>query len=108
MEANLTFIDLFAGAGGLSLGFQRAGFAPLAAYEIWDLAVRSYRLNLGDHIHKASIDAELDAPAATVIVGGPPCQGFSSAGMRRPADARNTLVGEFSRLIARLKPKAFV
>ena len=108
METNLTFVDLFAGAGGLSLGFRHAGFKALAAYDNWNPAVRSYRLNLGDHIHKAPINAELDVPAATVIVGGPPCQGFSSAGMRRPADARNTLVGEFSRLIARLRPGAFV
>ncbi len=108
VQPNLTFIDLFAGAGGISLGFQRAGFRPLAAYENWEPAVRSYRLNHGDHVHQVSIDAELDAPAARVVVGGPPCQGFSSAGMRRPGDARNTLVGEFGRLIARLKPDAFV
>lgn len=108
MQLNLTFIDLFAGAGGISLGFRRAGFTPLAAYENWEPAVRSYRLNHGDHIHQVSINAELDAPSARVIVGGPPCQGFSSAGMRRPNDARNTLVGEFGRLIARLKPDAFV
>jgi DNA (cytosine-5)-methyltransferase 1 len=108
VKSELTFVDLFAGAGGLGLGFQRAGFTSLAAYENWEPAVQSYRLNLGDHIHKVSINAELDAPAATVITGGPPCQGFSSAGMRQSDDARNTLVGEFSRLIARLKPKAFV
>src|SRR5207245_10284733 len=108
MELNLTFVDLFAGAGGLSLGFQRAGFVPLAAYENWDPAIRTYRLNLGEHIHKISINAELDAPSSTIVVGGPPCQGFSSAGMRRPGDARNTLIGEFSRLISRLRPKAFV
>jgi DNA (cytosine-5)-methyltransferase 1 len=108
VNSALTFIDLFAGAGGLGLGFQRAGFTALAAYDSWESAVQSYRLNLGDHIHKVSINAEIDAPTVTVVTGGPPCQGFSSAGMRRPDDARNTLVGEFSRLIARLKPRAFV
>lgn len=108
LGAKLTFIDLFAGAGGMGLGFTRAGFVPLAAYDNWDPAVRSYGLNLGQHIHKTPINAELEAPEATVIVGGPPCQGFSTAGLRRPGDARNTLVGEFSRLIARLKPSAFV
>lgn len=108
VNCELTFIDLFAGTGGLGLGFKRAGFTPLAAYDNWEPAVQSYRLNLGDPIHKIPIDAEIDAPAAAVITGGPPCQGFSSAGMRRPNDARNTLVGEFSRLIARLKPRAFV
>jgi DNA (cytosine-5)-methyltransferase 1 len=108
VNSDLTFIDLFAGAGGLSLGFRRAGFIPVAAYENWDPAIHTYRLNLDEHIHKVSINAELDALSSTVVVGGPPCQGFSSAGMRRPDDARNTLVGEFSRLIARLRPKAFV
>src|SRR2546428_596605 len=82
------------------LGFQRAGFMPVAAYDNWDPAVETYRVNFGNHIHAQSINAEIDALPATVIVGGPPCQGFSSAGMRRPDDARNTLVGEFSRLIA--------
>lgn len=104
----LTFVDLFAGAGGLSLGFSSSGFLPLAAYESWEPAVHTYRLNLGDHVRKTWINAEIDAPSATVITGGPPCQGFSSAGMRRPGDARNTLVGEFSRLVARLKPAAVV
>jgi len=108
VNPNSTFIDLFAGAGGLSLGFQRAGFVPRAAYENWEPAIQTYQLNLGEHLHKVSINSELDVPPSTVVVGGPPCQGFSSAGVRRPDDARNTLVGEFSRLIARLRPTAFV
>lgn len=108
MATRFTFIDLFAGAGGMSLGFQRAGFAPLAAFDNWTPAVRSYALNLGAHVHKLAINAELETPEATIVAGGPPCQGFSTAGLRQPADARNTLVGEFGRLVARLKPSAFV
>ncbi len=92
----------------MSLGFLRAGFVPLAALDHWEPAVQSYRANLGDHVHRVSINGEINVPCPTVVVGGPPCQGFSSAGMRRPGDARNTLVGEFSRLVARLKPEAFV
>lgn len=92
----------------MSLGFQKAGFTPLAAYDSWDAAVETYRLNHGDHIRKVLINAEIEAPQPTVVIGGPPCQGFSSAGMRNPNDARNTLVGEFARLVARLKPAAFV
>ena len=103
-----TFIDLFCGAGGLSLGFSRAGFKPLAAFDSWAPAAETYRANLGDHVQRVSVTQNLDLPEASVMVGGPPCQGFSSAGMRRADDHRNTLVGEFSRLIARMRPAAFV
>lgn len=103
-----SIIDLFCGAGGLSLGFVRAGFHPLAAFDNWEPAVETYRANLGDHIQRVAISRNLDVACPTVIVGGPPCQGFSSAGMRRATDARNSLVGEFSRLIARVRPAAFV
>ncbi len=101
-------IDLFCGAGGLSLGFIRAGFQSLVAFDNWQPAVETYRANLGDHVQRVAITRDLDIPCPTVIVGGPPCQGFSSAGMRRADDARNSLVGEFSRLIARVRPAAFV
>ena len=107
-DCHFTVADLFAGAGGLSLGFKRAGFDVLAAYDNWAPAVETYRLNLGSHIHLADITASLDIPWTTVIVGGPPCQGFSSAGMRRGDDQRNSLVSEFSKLVARTKPLAFV
>jgi DNA (cytosine-5)-methyltransferase 1 len=90
-------VDLFAGAGGMSLGFRQAGFDIVAAYENWEPAVMTYRLKFGEHMHKAFITAELDVPDATVFIGGPPCQGFSSAGMRRSDDRRNTLIGEYSR-----------
>ncbi len=101
-------IDLFCGAGGLSLGFLRAGFRSQAAFDHWQPAVETYRANLGDHVRRVAITRDLDISCPTVIVGGPPCQGFSSAGMRRANDARNSLVGEFSRLIARVRPAAFV
>ena len=103
-----TVIDLFCGAGGLSLGFLRAGFKTLAAFDSWAPAVETYRANLSDHVQRVGVTQDLDLPEVSVIVGGPPCQGFSSAGMRRADDHRNTLVGEFSRLIARARPTAFV
>lgn len=108
MAETLTLLDLFAGAGGMSLGFQRAGFSTRAAYDNWDPAVSTYRKNLSEHVHRVSITSDLDVPDTTVIVGGPPCQGFSSAGMRRGDDERNTLVGEYARLVARVRPVAFV
>ncbi|MBC7817159.1 MAG: DNA cytosine methyltransferase [Planctomycetaceae bacterium] len=76
-------IDLFCGAGGLSLGFVRAGFQPQAAFDHWQPAVETYRANLGDHVQRVAITRDLDISCPTVIAGGPPCQGFSSAGSRR-------------------------
>jgi DNA (cytosine-5)-methyltransferase 1 len=108
MDRKPTIVDLFAGAGGLSLGLRNSGFDLLAAYESWDPAIATYRINIGEHIHKRFISPETEVPFADVIVGGPPCQGFSSAGPRRQEDSRNTLVGEFARLIAEVRPPAFI
>jgi DNA (cytosine-5)-methyltransferase 1 len=105
---NLKLIDLFAGAGGMSLGFKRAGFSIEAAFDNWAPAVRTYRLNLGDHIEQRNINSDLNISTPDVIVGGPPCQGFSSAGLRHAEDERNSLIREYALLIARVKPRAFV
>jgi len=104
----ITVVDLFSGIGGLSLGLQQAGLHVVKAYDKWNVAVNTYRLNFSHEIVETEITANLDAPCADIYVGGPPCQGFSSAGLRRSDDERNTLVGEFSRLVARKLPKAFV
>ncbi len=103
-----TVVDLFCGAGGLSLGFMRAGFRTLVALDTSPPAVETYRANLGPHAELGCIGAETDLPSPEVVIGGPPCQGFSSAGMRKPGDPRNGLVAVFSSLVARLKPAAFV
>ena len=104
----LTVVDLFAGAGGLSLGFKRAGFRSLWAADNQEAAVETYRLNVDEHAECAEIDVGTMFPRPTVIVGGPPCQGFSSAGMRLTGDNRNTLVSVFAQLVARVRPPAFV
>jgi DNA (cytosine-5)-methyltransferase 1 len=90
------------------LGFSRAGFTLLKAVDSWDPAAETYRQNLGNHIEINDITATLDIPDCLVIAGGPPCQGFSSAGMRREYDSRNSLVGVFARIVARVMPAAFV
>ncbi len=104
----LTVVDLFAGAGGLSLGFKRAGFRSLWAADNQGAAVETYRLNVDERVECVEIDVETTFPRPTVIVGGPPCQGFSSAGMRLAGDNRNTLVSVFAQLVARVRPPAFV
>jgi DNA (cytosine-5)-methyltransferase 1 len=108
MHSPFSVADLFCGAGGLSLGFRAAGFNVVWAADNNDAAVRTYRANLGDHVVCQSITVDTDPPEVAVIVGGPPCQGFSSAGMRRPGDTRNTLVTCFAQIVARKRPLAFV
>jgi DNA (cytosine-5)-methyltransferase 1 len=101
-------VDLFCGAGGLSLGFQRAGFRLIRAVDNWKPAIDTYRTNIGGHVLEENITEFTEIPDCTVIAGGPPCQGFSSAGKRQGNDERNSLVTVFARLVARVKPQAFV
>lgn len=108
MANGVTVVDLFSGGGGLSLGLERAGFLVARAVDCWDAAVCTYRLNFDHPISKQQIGEDIELPDADVIVGGPPCQGFSSAGLRRDGDTRNSLVGVFSRIIAARRPMAFV
>ncbi|MBU4270667.1 MAG: DNA cytosine methyltransferase [Planctomycetes bacterium] len=103
-----TLVDLFCGAGGLSLGFQRAGFRPIRAIDNWKPAIYTYQANIGGHVMEENITEFSEIPKSTVIAGGPPCQGFSSAGKRRDDDERNSLVTVFARIVARKKPQAFV
>jgi DNA (cytosine-5)-methyltransferase 1 len=108
MRSPLSVVDLFCGAGGLSVGFCAAGFNVVWAADNNEAAVRTYRANLGEHVVCQPITVDTDPPEAAVIVGGPPCQGFSSAGMRRAGDERNTLVTCFAQIVARKRPRAFV
>ena len=103
-----TVVDLFCGAGGMSLGFREAGFEIVRAYDFNKYAVATYARNLGHHVQHLSINEDLELPPCDVIVGGPPCQGFSSAGLRKVGDHRNTLVSVYAKLIVRYRPRAFV
>jgi len=105
---DFTLLDLFCGAGGVSLGFVRAGFGVVAAVDSNGVAVETYNNNLGAHARIVDLARDFDLPEATVIAGGPPCQGFSSAGMRRIGDHRNGLVSRFANIVSKLRPKAFV
>ena len=110
-NANKTVIDLFAGCGGLTEGFVQAGFEPIKAVE-WDLAAAStYATNFGgDHVFWGDIEdvPDSDIPKADVVVGGPPCQGFSNLGTRDPGDPRNRLWREYVRLVRLANPSIFV
>lgn len=109
MQPGPSVIDFFAGAGGLSLGFARAGFSVEMAVDKCAAAVEAHRWNLGGYARELDLSkGDLAFPSSTVIVGGPPCQGFSSAGLRKQGDDRNTLVGRFASLVAQLRPAMFV
>lgn len=112
-------VDLFAGAGGMTLGFEQAGFDVLAAVELdpvhcathqfnfpfWSILCKSVEDTTGSEIRNLSAigDQEID-----VVFGGPPCQGFSLIGKRSVDDPRNKLVFHYIRLVLELQPKFFV
>lgn len=117
----LTAIDLFSGAGGLTQGLKSAGFDVLAAVEIDDLAVETYKHNhpeisvLHQDIRQITGDEILEQLGLHVgqldlLAGCPPCQGFSTMttlnGSKRVSDPRNDLVLEFGRLVREIRPKA--
>lgn len=107
-------VDLFSGCGGLSLGFSMAGFDIVAAYDNWKVALETYRLNfkhkatmldLKDVEHSVEIIGQ-DKP--DMIIGGPPCQDFSSAGKRDENNGRGDLTVCYSEIVSRIRPRWFV
>lgn len=108
----LKVIDLFAGCGGLSLGFRESGhFTPVAAVEKDLYAAATYAANFGEeHIYQGDITDWVlgDLPEADVVVGGPPCQGFSNLGAKRDDDERNDLWERYVDTLVKVKPKAFL
>lgn len=113
-----TVVDLFCGIGGFSLGAETAGFRSLASVEIDPVIHAGYRRNfprtraiLGSvaDLDRAAWDDVLGAGVRPdLVIGGPPCQGFSWIGKRRRDDPRNTLVHRFYAQVAALRPRAFV
>jgi len=103
-----TVLDLFCGAGGMSLGFIKAGFEVVCSVDNYSAAVKTYKANLGNHIFDLDLSSDLELPVTDVVIGGPPCQGFSSAGVRRTGDKRNSLVSNYVEIILRNKPKVFI
>ena len=106
-------IDLFAGCGGMSLGFQNAGFEIIAAYDNWQTAIDIYQANFKHPIHKRDLSTEdlteeLKALSPDIIIGGPPCQDFSIAGKRDFNGKRANLTRIFSQLVSRVSPSWFV
>ncbi len=109
----ITSIDLFAGAGGLSLGFHLAGlgYTPVFAVEHERSAAATFARNFGCEVFNGDIECVPDYPRADLIVGGPPCQGFSPLGRDRDDLSRaqlNSLWKYFLDAVRTVRPKAFV
>ncbi len=107
------FVDLFCGAGGITQGLVQAGFQPIASVEINPIASATYQFNF-PHCHHFNGDIanfnsqnwlnEIGYPEIHLVIGGPPCQGFSVAGKRDPNDPRNRLFKEFVRVVSEIRP----
>jgi DNA (cytosine-5)-methyltransferase 1 len=104
-----TAISTYSGAGGMDLGFWWAGIRPVWANDFFEDATRTYAASLAPHAHAGDI---LQAPfpdvQVDVVIGGPPCQGFSVAGRMDPGDERSQHVFHFMDVVERYRPRAFV
>jgi DNA (cytosine-5)-methyltransferase 1 len=118
---NKTYIDLFAGAGGMSAGFGMENFELLGALEIEKNYFETFKKNhseanqdflITDDITKNEVKNKIKSIANTqkvgLVVGGPPCQGFSYAGWRNPEDTRNQLFKDFFEIVRDIRPEFFV
>lgn len=107
-------VDLFAGGGGLSLGFMNAGFNVVAAFDHWPSAIKFYQHNITDHpvfqtdLNDPSCVESIRAHQPDMIVGGPPCQDFSSAGPRDESRGRANLTVAFAEIVAEIRPDCFL
>lgn len=106
-------IDLFAGIGGLSLGFQNAGFEIVVAIDNWQAALEIYQTNFNHDVVLMDLSQISDYQTLKdyhpdIIIGGPPCQDFSSAGKRDESLGRADLTISFANIIAQVKPTWFV
>jgi DNA (cytosine-5)-methyltransferase 1 len=112
--STISVLDLFAGAGGLTAGFHQASerFEVRRAVELDTAAAASFAATFGEEVvYRGGIETWLqdeEVPTVDVVVGGPPCQGFSMLGRRDATDERNFLWQEYAATILRAQPKYFV
>jgi DNA (cytosine-5)-methyltransferase 1 len=114
---NLNFIDLFSGCGGFSTGMEMAGHKCLLGVDFDRDAINSFKLNhkyaetfCGDikKLNEKKLDELLGKQKIDMVIGGPPCQGFSTVGKGETHDSRNTLFREFVRVVKTLNPKIVI
>lgn len=101
-------IDLFSGCGGMSLGFQEAGFNVVGAFDNWDAAIEIYKANFSHSVYKMDLSSEEAIPLIKrlqpdIIIGGPPCQDYSIAGKREMGHRANLTI-VFAQIVSKIKP----
>ncbi len=107
-------VDLFCGCGGMSLGLELSGFKVKAGFELWDPAIRVYAANFKHPVIKqdlSNLKESVDKITSfnpDLIVGGPPCQDFSTAGHQDESLGRAILSVDYSRIVSMVKPKFFI
>lgn len=110
----MNIVDLFCGCGGLSLGFETAGFDVVAGYDNWTAAINVYKENFNHAINQLDLSnveeacRHISAYKPNMIIGGPPCQDFSSAGLRNEDNGRGNLTLCYARIISNIRPGWFV
>ncbi len=105
-------VSLFSGAGGMDIGAIMAGAHIIFANDKMKEACMSYSTNIGDHIINGDINSVMDRldeiENVDIVIGGPPCQGFSVAGKMDANDERSQLIWSYVNAISKVKPKAFI
>lgn len=115
----MNFIDIFCGCGGFSSGFKGAGFTPILGIDVWKDAILTYNnnfkeaLTINQDIEELTPEeiiksSNLNIEEIDIIIGGPPCQGFSISGNRMIDDPRNRLYKQFVNLVNYVRPNVFV
>lgn len=108
-------IDLFCGCGGFSQGLKQAGYNIVQSYDNWDLAINVYKANFQHTLYNLDLGNIQDEDTnrmkevkPDIIVGGPPCQDYSSAGNRDEKGGRADLTVDFANIVVKVKPKYFI
>ena len=106
-------IDLFCGCGGLSLGFQNAGYEIVSAFDNWDEAISIYQKNFAHPIVKRDLSqtkdiSDIESLHPDMIIGGPPCQDYSSAGHRDETLGRANLTISYAEFVTKVRPELFL
>lgn len=106
-------VSLFSGAGGLDIGAIQAGAKIIWANDMMKDACASYITNIGEHIHQGDINTFIPTLSqfkdqVDLLIGGPPCQGFSVAGKMDEGDERSQLIWSYVKVIETISPKAFI